>query len=230
MTIRHRLVLFDIDGTVLTGGPAKEAFHIALVEVFGTAGPIEQWEFSGKTDPQIARELLTEAGLSRARVDQGLGRLWTRYLEEMERRIGDEPTRALPGAAALLSDLAGEGAVALGLLTGNVVGGARLKLHAAGLEGWLEVGAFGSDHEVRNELPAIAVQRALDAWGRPFDPSDVVVVGDTPRDVECGMRFGARTVAVATGNFGFDDLARTGADAVLEGLGDAELARTAIMA
>lgn len=230
MRAPRRLVLFDIDGTVLTGGPAKQAFHSALLEVFGTAGPIESWEFSGKTDPQIARELLTEAGLGAERIDAGLDALWGLYLEEMERRIAHEPTVALPGVQVLLEELSTDASIALGLLTGNVIGGARLKLRAAGLGSWLEVGAFGSDHEVRNELPAIAVERAREAWGEAFAPSHVVVVGDTPRDVECGRRYGARTVAVATGSFAFDDLELTGADAVLEGLDDAELARTAILA
>lgn len=225
----RRLVLFDIDGTLVTGGPAKEAFRKALFEVFGTAGPIETWEFSGKTDPQIARELLVEAAVGSERIAEGLPRLWERYLSEMEERLPERPTRALPGVVELLSRLATEGTVALGLLTGNVVEGARLKLGSAGLDGWLSVGAFGSDHEERRELPPIAVRRAREHWGADFARKDVVVVGDTPRDVECGSAHGARTVAVATGRFEAERLSEVGADAVLEGFDETDLALTAIL-
>jgi len=224
-----RLVLFDIDGTLLSGGPAKDAFHLALVEVFGTAGPIQTWEFSGKTDPQIARELLHEAGIQDAEIDAGLPKLWDRYLAEMERRLPDRPPRSLPGVPELLKALAGRGTVALALLTGNVAEGARLKLGAAGLGSWFPVGAFGSDRESRNDLPTIAVRRAWEHWGFEFAARSVVVVGDTPRDVDCGQRHGARTVAVATGRFGEDALRETGADVVLPGLGETAAALEAIL-
>ena len=213
-----RLVLFDIDGTILSGGPAREAFVVALCEVFGTAGPVDRWEFSGKTDPQIARELLTEAGIDRGRIGRMLPALWDRYLEELEARLPAFPTRALPGVTDLLARLEGEPGVATALLTGNLAGGARLKLESARLAHWFPVGAYGSDHEVRNELPAIAVRRAEAHWGTRFAPGEVVIVGDTPRDVACGRAHGTRTVAVATGRFGVDALDRTGADLVFESL------------
>jgi phosphoglycolate phosphatase-like HAD superfamily hydrolase len=224
-----RLVLFDIDGTLVSGGPAKDAFHLALVEVFGTAGPIHEWEFSGKTDPQIARELLREAGLRDDAIDAGFPRLWSRYLAEMESRLPARPPLPLPGVPELLVELAKRGTVALALLTGNVAEGARLKLAAAGLWSWFAVGAFGSDRETRNELPTIAVRRARDHWGVEFSAQKVVVVGDTPRDVDCGRVHGARTVAVATGRFGEEALRGTGADAVLRDLGETELALEAIL-
>lgn len=224
-----RLVLFDIDGTLLSGGPAKDAFKRALVEVFGTAGPIGEWEFSGKTDPQIARELLGEAGLRDEEIDAGFPRLWSRYLAEMESRLPERPPRALPGVPELLMELSGRGTVALALLTGNVAEGARLKLAAAGLASWFAVGAFGSDREKRNELPTIAVRRARDHWGVEFSARSVVVVGDTPRDVDCGRCHGARTVAVATGRFGEGVLRETGADVVLRDLGETAVALDAIL-
>ena len=224
-----RLVLFDVDGTLLSGGPAKKAFHIALLDVFGTAGPIHEWEFSGKTDPQIARELLTEAGVEQNHIDKGLSQVWKRYLYEMQVRLPDCPTRPLPGVKELLSRLDATGAVALGLLTGNVAEGARLKLSSAGLAPWLSIGAFGSDREVRNQLPAIAIRRAEKHWGALFSSEEVVVVGDTPRDVACGRSQGTRTVAVATGRFGIDALYETGADEVLASLEETDQALTAIL-
>jgi len=216
----NALILFDIDGTLVTGGPAKGAFQLALETVYGTTGPIESWEFSGKTDPQIARELLRAAGLEDARIDEGLPGLWATYLVELERRMPGEPTRSLPGVHPLLDTLEAEGDWGLGLLTGNVAHGAELKLGPVGLAGRFTVGAFGSDHEVRNELPAIAMTRAQDLWGVCFEPDRVVVVGDTPRDVECGRAHGTRTVAVATGRYEAAELEGAGADVVLEDLTD----------
>lgn len=218
----QRLILFDIDGTLVTGGPAKTAFHRSLLRVYGTAGPIEKWEFSGKTDPQIARELLRAAGLDDETIDRGFPALWSHYLAEMERRIPNDPTRLLPGVGALVDALEDEASSGLGLVTGNVSGGARLKLRAVGLDRRFSVGAYGSDHELRNELPGIAVDRAGVRWGRRFRPEDVVVVGDTPRDVACGRHHGTRTVAVATGRFSVDELEATGANAVLSDLSDTE--------
>ena len=225
----RRLVLFDVDGTVLSGGPAREALLVALGAVFGTAGPIDRWEFSGKTDPQIARELLTEAGIEPDRIDEALPAVWARYLAEMEARLPGSPTRALAGVAELLRRL-GEGlGLAMGLLTGNVAEGARLKLDSAGLGHWFPIGAFGSDHEVRNKLPAVAIRRAEAHWGARFRAEEVVVVGDTPRDVACGRAHGTRTVAVATGRFAAGVLEETGADVVLESLEETERALQAIL-
>ncbi len=216
------LILFDIDGTLLAGGPAKEAFHLALLEVFGTAGPIEEWEFSGKTDPQIARELLREGGVGDSDIDGRFPELWARYLSGLEARLPGNPTRALPGVVALLEALRSEEGVALGLVTGNLARGAALKLGAARLDGPFPVGGFGSDHEERNELPGVALIRAREHWGRTFAPNEVVVVGDTPRDVACGRAHGLRTVAVATGRFDAETLAATGPDATLADLAETD--------
>ncbi len=216
----HTLVLFDIDGTLVRGGPAKGAFRTAMVETFGTAGGIESHDFSGKTDPQIARELLTEAGLEDAVVDAGLSCLWDRYIEELEARISDSPMTLLPGVAELIEALDSEGGVALGLVTGNIVRGARAKLGSVGLAECFEVGGYGSDHEVREHLPAIALERAFEAWGVTFPPESAVIVGDTPRDVECGKHAGTRTVAVATGRPPREMLEAAGADAVFDDFSD----------
>lgn len=216
-----RLVLFDVDGTLLRGGPAKDAFRVAMTRTFGTAGAVATHEFSGKTDPQIARELLHGAGFDDATIDAGFPELWRRYVDEMERRLPDRPPRVLPGVEALLDALDRREEIATGLLTGNIADGARLKLSAVGLERRFRIGAFGSDDEVRDRLPPIAVRRARRHWGVAFDPGRVVVVGDTHRDVACGRAGGHRTLAVATGRVDravlegagpdrlFDDLART---------------------
>ena len=195
---------------------------MAMERVFGTAGPIHRHDFAGKTDPQIARELLRAEGLADERIDAGFQPLWREYLSELESRLAEMPMTLLPGVRPLVERLAGMGGVALGLLTGNIVDGARLKLQSVGLMDYFPVGGFGSDSEVREELTAVAIRRAARVWGAEFPPPSVVVVGDTPRDVACGKHGGTRTVAVATGRFDVERLAATGPDRVLENMGDLE--------
>ena len=216
----HTLILFDIDGTLVRGGPAKVAFHTAMLETFGTAGSIDSHDFSGKTDPQIARELLTAAGLEDSAVDAGLAELWDRYIGELEARIGGNPMKLLPGVAGLIEALDAEPGVALGLVTGNIMRGARVKLGSVGLAERLTVGAYGSDHEIRERLPAVALERAFEAWGLRLPAESAVIVGDTPRDVECGKHEGMRTLAVATGRIPRERLETAGADAVFDDLSD----------
>ena len=108
----------------------------------------------------------------------------------------------------------------MGLVTGNIIRGARAKLGSVGLAEYCEVGGYGSDHEVREYLPAIALERAFEAWGVRFPAESAVIVGDTPRDVECGKYEGTRTVAVATGRISREQLETTGADAVFDDFSD----------
>lgn len=216
----RRLLLFDIDGTLVWGGPAKGAFHTALIETFGTAGDIEVHSFAGKTDPQIARELLGGAGLDDEAIARGLPRLWERYLHHLEERLPELPMDVLPGVVALLDALDGEDGVGLGLLTGNIAGGAELKLRNAGLFERFRMGSYGSDSEARDDLMAIALGRAEETWGVAVAPGEVFVVGDTPRDVQCGRLAGTRTLAVATGHYGLEELMATGADHVVRDLSD----------
>jgi phosphoglycolate phosphatase-like HAD superfamily hydrolase len=216
----NRLLLFDIDGTLVSGGPAKRAFELAMKSVFGTAGPIVGHDFSGKTDPQIARELLRLEGFPNSEIEEGFGKLWHTYLQELEVRLGERPMAVLPGVRLLLDRLGEMDDVALGLLTGNIMEGAHLKLGSVGLGEHFKVGGFGSDSELRDDLPAVAIQRANQAWGAVFPPSSVVVIGDTPRDVSCGKHGGTRTVAVATGRHEVERLAAEEPDRVLDDLSD----------
>ncbi len=204
----------------MLGGPAKGAFHTALVETFGTAGDIEVHDFAGKTDPQIARELLQGAGLDDADIEAGFPGLWDRYLHYLGDRLPAHPMSALPGVVRLLEALSARGDVALGLLTGNIVRGAELKLRSAGLFDHFRMGSYGSDSETRNELAPIAIRRARETWNVDFDPRDAWVVGDTPADIHCGRAGGTRTLGVATGRYGTGALAAVGADEALEDLSD----------
>ncbi len=218
----RRLLLFDIDGTLVRGGPAKHAFVDAMRETYGTPGDFERVSFAGKTDPQIARELLVGAGLEHERIDRGLAELWRRYLGHLEDRLAHDPVDVLPGVRALLEALEAFEDVGIGLLTGNIADGARLKLASGGLWGHFRFGSYGSDHEEREELPAIAVERARALWGDVVAAESAVVIGDTPRDVACGRAGGTRTVAVATGHYDVSELRTAGPDHLLEDLGDTD--------
>jgi phosphoglycolate phosphatase-like HAD superfamily hydrolase len=214
----RRIVLFDIDGTLVWGGPAKGAFEKAMLETYGTAGDIEGLSFAGKTDPQIVRQLLAGAGVEPEQVEAGFSELWERYLDYLGARLEGDPVQILPGVERLLDALETVGDIGVGLLTGNIVGGARLKLHSAGLWSRFGFGSYGSDHEERDELPAIAMGRAQKLWGDFLTAAHATIVGDTPRDVACGKAGGTRTLGVATGHFSVGDLEGAGADYVVPDL------------
>ena len=195
-----RLVLFDIDGTLLSdGGAARDSFAAALASVYGYRGDVSRYDFSGRTDPQIARMVLHDAGLTRDAVDERLPQLWDEYLAGLAQHATPQRVRALPGIRELLLALDSHDDVILALLTGNIEPGARLKLGGASLNEYFPFGAFGSDSADRTELPPIAVQRAADIHGHRFDGSDVVIIGDSIYDVRCGVPYDATTIAVASG-------------------------------
>ncbi len=211
------LVLFDIDGTLLTSAAAgREAIRAAVTEVLGTLDGFDGVRFDGKTDPQIVRELCEAAGLGERATEAVIADVLSRYVAHLERELERRGpmVRALPGIPALLDALEQRADVCLGLLTGNVVPGARLKLGAAGLGfSRFRVGAFGSDSAHRPDLPPIAVERATPLFGRVPTGTDVIVIGDTPADVTCGAAIGVRAVAVATGSYTEDELRAAGAAA-----------------
>ncbi len=224
-----RLILFDIDGTLLwTNGAGRRAIHRALLDEIGTAGPIDGYRFDGKTDPQIVRELLELAGHPECRSDDRITAVCRRYVDLLAAELAKptQATKLYPGVKELLAALEpyeSGGRALVGLLTGNVQDGAALKLRSAGLDpARFVVGAFGSDSHARADLPAVAAQRAAERTGRRFTGADLVVVGDTPDDVACARPMGARTVAVATGFFDTAALRAAGATHVFENLGDTQ--------
>jgi phosphoglycolate phosphatase len=215
----HRLILFDIDGTLLsTNGQAGKAIGIAMRETFGTAGTIETFAFSGKTDPQIVYELLAAAGIPRTEVEPRLPEVFDRYCVHLASMLSRSNTHALEGVREVLDALAGRHGVAVGLLTGNILPGAEIKLQAVGLDGRFGVGAFGSDEEDRNRLVPVARRRARERWGDAFSGTDTVVVGDAEADVLCARAGGARAVAVATGRTPREALEALAPDALLDSL------------
>jgi phosphoglycolate phosphatase-like HAD superfamily hydrolase len=231
--VKQKLVLFDIDGTLLlSDGAGRRAIQAAFadhgVDIARGAGI----RFDGKTDPQIVREILEAAGHP-APDDAGrIAAVLGKYLAHLERDLAEHGyrSRLMPGVPALLDLLEADTRVLLGLLTGNMVDGARLKLRAAGLDPErFVVGAFGSDHARRGELPGIAARRAETYFGRIPTGSEVVIIGDTPADVRCADGIGARTVAVATGGYTVAELEAAGAHAVFTDFSDVGRALEAIL-
>jgi phosphoglycolate phosphatase len=225
-----RLVLFDIDGTILrSDGAGRRAMIAALREVFGGAGP-EDHRYDGKTDPQIVREVMRLEGHHDAHIDERMDALMTLYLAHLERELEQADTFVYPGIRELLAALEARDDTILGLLTGNLREGAHAKLRAAGIDpGRFRVGAFGSDHEHRPELPALARRRAQAELAIDLEGHHLVVIGDTPADIECGRSLGVRAIGVATGSYTVDELQRYGPHAVFETLADTDRVVSAII-
>ncbi|WP_420456877.1 HAD family hydrolase [Rubrivirga sp.] len=221
------VLLFDIDGTLLQShGVGRRSVTAALDALAGDTFDFSDVEFSGKTDRQIFREVL-EAG-QRCGLDvspdqaDALGEL---YRSEMETNLPQATVEGLPGAVALVRRLA-ETETEMGMLTGNLEPLAYLKIEQIGLgRDELPFGAFGSDDADRNALPAVAARRASERYGREVTPDQLVVIGDTPRDIACARAVGATAVAVATGRYSADDLRE--ADVVLDTLEAFDLAALA---
>jgi phosphoglycolate phosphatase-like HAD superfamily hydrolase len=222
-----RLLLWDIDGTLINSGAAGHyAIARATAERFGGSGDLEGVEIAGRTDTSIAHQVLEKYG--EPVTDESVSEFLNLYLrllaEELPRREG----RVLPGVLELLQRSASQPDSTLGLLTGNLERGAKLKLEHYRIWHFFGFGAFADDHKDRNELGAFALSRALEGTGIDFPASQVDVIGDTGHDIACGKAIGARTVAVATGSwpkerlapynpdFLFDDLSNV--DEVMEAL------------
>lgn len=228
-----KLILFDIDGTILlTAGAGRRAIVAAIREDVGHTTGLREVRFDGKTDPQIVAEMLEAAGQTGPHHSERVKTLCSRYVDLLEHELRQPTSRTsvMPGVVALLDRLEAEPGVVLGLLTGNVAEGAALKLRAAGLDpNRFRVGAYGSDAAHRPELPPIAARRAQPYFGRVPSGSEVVIIGDTPADIACGSCIDARAIGVATGAYSVADLAACGPHAVFENLSDTERVLGAIL-
>ena len=204
-----RLFLFDVDGTLISaGGVGRVALGRALAEVYGTVGAIDRYDFRGKTDPRIVLDLLAAEGWGEADIHGRLTACFAAYLRELETLIADgRQVRVMPGVGQLVAALSARADAVVGLLTGNIEPGARVKLRSTGLWPHFRIGAFGSDDHDRRRLPAVARERARALVGSdvPFDR--VTIIGDTPLDVDCARGCGAVAVAVATGQYPRAELA-----------------------
>lgn len=208
-----RLILFDIDGTLLTcGRQAAPLFYSTLIEVYGTAGPVDGYDFGGKTDPQIVYELMSAAGLSTDAIGTGLPHVRDLYLDRLDEKLHADGMRLLPGVGETLERLAGRDDVTLGLLTGNWERGARIKLSRFELNHYFPFGGFGDDGIARHELVPAALDRAARSTGRHFAPHEALIVGDTVHDISCAQAHGVPVLAVATGHTQVSVLEAAGAN------------------
>jgi phosphoglycolate phosphatase-like HAD superfamily hydrolase len=219
-----RLVLFDIDGTILIArGAGRRALAAALRDVYGTAGDIDGYDLRGQTDPRIVLDVMEGAGLEREAVRERLDDCFEAYARGLAAEIGDGGNVVtLPGIGDLVRRLHGDARVLLGLLTGNIEAGARIKLGPTGLLPYFRLGAYGSDHLDRRQLPSLAARRAHALVGVPFAAGEVLVIGDTPRDIECARHFGAVAVAVATGQYSREALEAERPDLLFSNFADVE--------
>jgi phosphoglycolate phosphatase-like HAD superfamily hydrolase len=213
------LLLFDIDGTLLLKAHPehRDALHASMHDVYGIADPsAPHVEAAGRTDLEIARHIALLSGVSAERFDERLDEFREACVEHYAQLAPfDLRHTVAPGMLDLLADVFNRDGVRLSLVTGNLEPIARIKLERAGIGHYFErgQGGFGSDHEDRAELPAIARRRAGED-GEPYPNRHTVVIGDTPRDIACARADGCRALAVATGPFSAGEL--TAADAVAE--------------
>ena len=213
----HRLLLWDIDGTLITTGAAgQRAITVATAKRFGGSGDLSGVEIAGRTDTGIAHQILAKHG--EALHDENVATFLDLYLELLAQELPRSEGRVLPGVLELLERTTQRPHTSLGLLTGNLERGAKLKLEHYGLWRFFAFGAFADDHHDRNELGAYAVERALEHTGRQFLPRRIDVIGDTGHDVACGKAFGARTIAVATGGWSRERLAESAPDFLFDDL------------
>jgi phosphoglycolate phosphatase len=217
-----RLVLFDIDGTlVLTGGAGLRAMNRACSDLVGHDSALDGVVLAGRTDWIILDDTLRRHG--RELNSELLAELRRRYLQHLAEEIelpGTGAKRALPGVERLLNGLMLREDAVSGLLTGNFAAGAKIKLEHFDLWKYFGFGAFGDDSADRNALVPIAIRRAEELGIGAVDPRDVFVVGDTPFDVACALAVGAIPVGVATGGFTVEQLRASGADIVFPDLSD----------
>jgi phosphoglycolate phosphatase len=211
------VVLFDVDETLVhTGGSGARSWKVAFDKLYNIPADIGQHTSAGETDPEVARETF-KAVLGREPSDDELDRIYAQYLLNLtEDIVVSEGYRMLPGADVCLAKL-GQAGVLLGLVSGAMEGAARTKLIPANLNRFFLFGAYGSDSPDRAELTGIGIEKASRLHAQ-LKPSQVFVVGDTPRDIDAAKKAGAVSVGVATGHYSVTELSEAGADHVLSSL------------
>ncbi|MFQ6618726.1 MAG: HAD family hydrolase [Fidelibacterota bacterium] len=193
-----KLLLFDIDGTLIFSGRTSiEAYIRSIESVFGEAVLLEYGDYAGLTDPQIFINGLKKANLNRSHFEANKNLLYRYYIQFLKRNYPGADDRFIyPGVREMLELLSQRADIVLGLLTGNIEEGAKIKLKPYSILKYFSLGAFGSDSMDRNQLPRIAIKKAEDRFKRSFKPSELVIFGDTVHDVRCAKTIGAKSVVV----------------------------------
>jgi phosphoglycolate phosphatase-like HAD superfamily hydrolase len=214
-------ILFDIDGTLIdSGGAGMLSLNLAFKEFFSVDDAFRAIRMAGKTDLQIVNEALRMHNIDSS--NGNVPGFFASYVRHLEITIHDRKGHIKPGIRQALELLHVRDDIVLGLLTGNIETGAMIKLEAFGLAEFFEAGAFGENDPDRNKLLPIAVEKLREKKGIEIDYSQCIVIGDTPRDVECSKPYGAYAIAVATGPYSYDELSGTAADAVFHDLSDTD--------
>jgi phosphoglycolate phosphatase len=217
------LLLFDIDGTLMTsGGCGERALKLAVRDYFGVDDELKDLEIAGRTDTSIARQLLRKYQRDE---EKGMEVL-EHYLRHLPILLPQIQGRLLPGIRELLEILRQRGDVVLALLTGNLARGAEHKLSHYGIWDYFEFGAFADDHHDRNQLGPVAFKRARER-GHTVVAERTFVIGDTPHDIACARACGARAIGVATGGCSYEVLEASRPDVLLRDLSDAQTAMKA---
>ncbi len=216
-----RLLLFDIDGTLVnTGGAGVAALRKMVQRHFGVPDELHDIEIAGKTDRAIIRDILRKHGTEAT--EKNIAAFAGLYIEGLREELPRCRGRVLPGIGQLLRRLRSQPHIVLALLTGNLKKGAELKLKHYQLWDFFAFGAFADDHHDRNELGAFAHRRAREIHNHDFACADIDVIGDTAHDIACGKAFGARTIAVATGSSSRQHLEACAPDFLFENFADVE--------
>lgn len=219
MTAEKKLILFDIDGTLLTsGGAGERALRLGFRDRFGIDDDLSKIEIAGRTDSGIVRRMLAAHRLPETL--ENIAAFFDGYLHHLAREIPRTPGRLLPGILPLLDALKPRADMVLALLTGNLARGAEIKLLHYGVWHFFEFGAYADDHHDRDQLGHFAKARALERHGIDFAPERIFVLGDTPHDITCARAIGAQAIAIATGKFTRDQLATHAPDFLFDDLGD----------
>ncbi|NWF51499.1 MAG: HAD hydrolase-like protein [Nitrospirae bacterium] len=212
------LLLFDIDGTLIDSGEAgTRSLNLAFKELFSIENAFYEISMAGKTDIQIIKEGLRKYGIP---INKNTDSVIGTYLKHLKIEINNDSKHIKPGIYELLEILKLVNNIKLGLLTGNLEHGARIKLQPFRLNGYFPTGAFGSDDEDRDRLLPIAIKRFEKIYQKEIAVSKCIVIGDTPKDVNCAKINGALCVGVATGPYSISDLIEAGADIVFNDLTD----------
>lgn len=214
-----KLLLWDIDGTLIwTGRAGEEALVAAMGDLHGIETSLQDVDYKGRTDRRIGMMLLEKHGIPIT--EESAHDFVECYLRHLARLLPEKQGWVYPGILDILDQAHARADLVNALLTGNMRHGARLKLSHYRVWHYFEFGAFADDSHDRNQLGPVALRRALEEHGLEIAPERVFVIGDTPHDVACGKVIGARTIAVATGGFGVDELRACGPDAVFKDFSD----------
>ena len=218
-----KLILFDIDGTILKFKEyySSQIFTNMIKEMFGKEVPDTYVpDYAGRTDLSILEDLAKACEIEYSSMTDQVDEIWDYLYEGFQEHNSAENMHIMPGVVELIEDLSEDSGYDLGLLTGNFEKNAYLKLRSCDLEQYFEFGAFGSDHKDRNKLADIAISRANAVLTESYSSDSTIIIGDSPRDIECAKSNGIGVLAVATGGYSYDDLMGHDADVVMHDLSD----------